>query len=221
MTIVPEVLQTLGDKVDAAHTAVLSIDMVNDFIDVRGKTALRASRPLDHARAAIQPLAQLLASARSADVLVVHLQHTTMPDGSSSSGPWVDARSRATFSVEDVCMDGTWGQDVIEELAPQPSDLRVKKYRYSGFAGTRLDALLRSRGIRTVVCAGVSTNACVEATAREAFSHEYYVVYAEDACGSWSPQLHAATIETARHRYATVCEVADLTEIWGKSKVAT
>ncbi len=216
MTHAPEVLRTLADKVDPAHTAVLSIDMVNDFIDPRGKTALRAQRPLDHAQAVIEPLARLLAEARTAGVLVVHIQHTTMPDGSSTSGPWLDARSRATYSVEDVCLDGSWGQQVIDALAPKPGDLQVKKFRYSGFAGTRLDALLRSRGIRTVVCTGVSTNVCVEATAREAFSHEYYVVYAQDACGSWSPELHAATIASAGHRYATVCHVAELSEIWTK-----
>jgi len=218
-THAPEVLSSLDEKADPAYSAVLSIDMVNDFIDPGGKTAIRAKRPLDHARAVIEPLARLLAAARAAGVLVVHIQHTTMPDGSSASGPWLDARSRATYSVDDICLDGTWGQEIIAELAPEPSDLKVKKYRYSGFAGTRLDALLRSRGVRTVVCTGVSTNVCVEATAREAFSHEYYVVYARDACGSWSPELHEATIASAGHRYATVCSVADLSEIWAKGVV--
>jgi ureidoacrylate peracid hydrolase len=204
----------LAEKVEPVHTAVLSIDMVNDFIDPRGKTAQRAMRPLDHARAVIEPLAGLLAVARVVGALVVHVQHITLSDGSSASGPWIEARSRATYSVEDICLEGSWGQEVIEELAPQPGDLRVQKYRYSGFAGTRLDAALRSHGIRTVVCTGVSTNVCVEATAREAFSHEYYVVYAEDACGSWSPELHSATLVSAGHRYATVCSVADLVRIW-------
>jgi len=214
MSNTPNVLRMLAEKVEPAHTAVLSIDMVNDFIDPRGKTAQRAMRPLDHARAVIEPLARLLAVARVAGALVVHVQHVTLSDGASASGPWIDARARATYSVDDICMEDSWGHEVIDELTPQPGDHRVQKYRYSGFAGTRLDATLRAQGIRTVVCAGVSTNVCVEATAREAFSHEYYVVYAEDACGSWSPELHSATLESAGHRYATVCSVADLIQTW-------
>lgn len=90
----------------------------------------------------------------------------------------------------------------------------VQKYRYSAFAGTNLDLLLRSAGVCTVICAGVSTNVCVEATAREAFSADYYVVLPEDACGSWSVPLHEAALETARHRYATVCTTDELAAIW-------
>jgi ureidoacrylate peracid hydrolase len=99
---------------------------------------------------------------------------------------------------------------------PIESDVVVQKYRYSAFAGTNLDLVLRSAGVRTVVCAGVSTNVCVEATAREAFSADYYVVLPEDACGSWSPALHEAALETARHRYAVVCASDELIDLWGR-----
>jgi ureidoacrylate peracid hydrolase len=214
MSAPPEVLGRLEEKVAAGHTALLLIDMCNDFIDPEGKTATRGRRPLDHARRVIEPMQRLLAGARERGVLVVFVQHTTLPDHASDSGPWLDARSRATFSVADICLDGTWGQQIIDELAPVDGDVVVKKYRYSGFAGTNLDLVLRSSGIRTVVCAGVSTNACVEATAREAFSSDYYVVIPEDACGSWSVELHEATLATARHRYATVCQTDELLEIW-------
>jgi ureidoacrylate peracid hydrolase len=157
---------------------------------------------------------RLLDAARRAGALVVHAQHTTLPGHASDSGPWLDARSRATYSVTDLCVQGSWGQQIIDELAPEGDDVVVQKYRYSAFAGTSLDLVLRSAGVRTVVCAGVSTNVCVEATAREAFSADYYVVLPEDACGSWSVPLHEAALETARHRYATVCAAGELTELW-------
>jgi nicotinamidase-related amidase len=214
MSAPPEVLGRLEEKVVPGHTALLLIDMCNDFIHPEGKTATRGKRPLDHARRVIEPMQRLLAGARESGVLVVLVQHTTLPDHASDSGPWLDARTRATFSVTDICLDGTWGQQIIDELAPAEGDLVVKKYRYSGFAGTNLDLVLRSAGVRTVVCAGVSTNACVEATAREAFSSDYYVVLPEDACGSWSVELHEATLATARHRYGTVCRTEELLEIW-------
>ena len=76
----------------------------------------------------------------------------------------------------------------------------VLKFRYGGFAGTSLDFVLCSLGRQTAICAGVSTNACVEAAAREAFSLDYYVVIPEDACASWGMSLHDATLATARQR---------------------
>lgn len=209
-----EVLRDLPAIAAPGHTALTIVDMVNDFVDPAGKTATLAARPLDHARRVIPALRRLLDAARTAGLTIVHVQHTTLPDGRSDSGPWLEARSRATYSVPDICLDGSWGQQVIAELAPAPSEVTVKKYRYSGFAGTNLDLILRSAGVRTIVCCGVSTNACVEATAREAFSLDYYVVLPEDACGSWSVPLHEATIATAGHRYATVCAVADLVDAW-------
>lgn len=210
----PVVRRTLADQVGPAHTAVLLIDMVNDLVDPAGKAAVRAGRPIAHARAAIEPQQRLLAAARAAGVRVVYVNHTTLPDRAGASGPWLAAREHATYSVEDLCLAGSWGAQPIAELAPEPGDLVVGKYRYSGFAGTNLDLLLRSAGTVTVICAGVSTNACVEATAREAFSHDYYVVYPRDACASWDPALHEATLATAAHRYATVATVSEIAATW-------
>lgn len=213
----PVIRTTLEEKVAPERAALVLIDMVNDFIDPQGKTATRANRPLDHARSVIPVMQELLASARTAGVPVIHVRHTTLPDHRSDSGPWLDARSRATYSVEDICLDGSWGGQIIDELKPLDAETVVKKYRYSGFAGTNLDLVLRSAKRETVVCCGVSTNACVEATAREAFSLDYYVVLPEDACGSWSRELHDATMASAGHRYGTVCSVADLRGIWAKA----
>jgi nicotinamidase-related amidase len=210
----PTVLSTLAEKVDPTRTALVVVDMVNDFVHPEGKTAVRAGRRVEHAQAAIPNQRRLLEGARRAGVPVVHVQHTTLPDHASDSGPWLDARSRATYSVVDICMDGTWGQAVIDELLPTPGETIVKKYRYSGFAGTNLDLVLRSMGRESIVCCGVSTNVCVEATAREAFSLDYYVVIPGDACASWDMDLHASALATAGHRYATVCTSDDLIATW-------
>jgi len=210
----PPIHSRVEDKVAPVRTALLIIDMLNDFLDPEGKTAQRAQRPIAHARAVIPAQQRLIACARSAGVGVVFVNHTTLPGFASASGPWLDARSRATYSTEDICLKGTWGAKVIDELTPGPDDLIVEKYRYSGFAGTNLELVLRSTGIQTVVCAGVSTNVCVEATAREAFSLDHYVIYAGDACASWDMDLHAATLSTAAHRYAVVTETSELARIW-------
>ena len=210
----PEVLHELEEKARPDRAALLLIDMVNDFLHPEGKTAVRAGRPIGQARAVIPSMRRLLEAARSAGVLVLHCQHTTLPGGASHSGPWLDARSRATYSVEDVCMEGSWGQQIIDELCPVEGDVIVKKYRYSAFAGTNLDMVLRSAGRLTTICCGVSTNVCVEATAREAFSHDYYVVVPSDACASWDMALHEATLASVKHRYGAVCMSEELVALW-------
>jgi ureidoacrylate peracid hydrolase len=208
------VLSTIAEKVSPDRVALVVVDMSNDFVDPAGKTAVRSGRPIEHARAIIPGLELLVEGARQARVPIYFIAHTTLPDGGSDSGPWIDARSRATFSVLDVCIDGSWGQEIIAELAPRPDERVVKKYRYSAFVGTNLDLLLRAEQRSSVVCVGVSTNVCIEATARDAFSHDYYVVIPADGVASWDASLHEATLASAGHRYAAISSIDEILEVW-------
>ena len=209
-----QVRSSLADKCSPAVAALVIVDMVNDFVHPGGLTAARSGRSVEAGRAAIEPIRTLAVAARHAGVPVVHVQHSTLPDGASHSGPWVDARGRATYSSLDICLDGTWGQQVLDELAPEVGDIVVRKHRYSGFARTDLDRILRDRDRETIVVCGVSTNVCVESTARHGFDLDYYVVIPEDACASWNSDLHEAALATARHRYAVVCSTSDVISIW-------
>lgn len=210
-----EVLRTLEEKVAPRHTALVLVDMLNDLILPEGKAAIAANRPMDHVNEVLPNIEHLLSLARRAGVMVAHIQHTTLENGIGLSGPWLDARSHATYGMLEFCMDGSWGQQVIDQLKPLPGEAVVRKYRYSGFVGTNLDQVLTSAQRKAVIVAGVSTNVCVEATARDAFSHEYYVVWPRDASASWSRKLHEAALESAGHRYADVCDIADLAAAWG------
>lgn len=209
-----EIRRSLAEKVHPSRVALVIIDMQNDLLHAEGKAAVGGGRDTTAAWAIVPPLQRLLFKARDASVLVIHVQATTLLQQASGSGPWLDSRSRATFSTPDICVDGTWGQQTIEELAPSGAEPIVKKYRYSAFPGTSLDLILRSNQIETVITAGVSTNACVEATAREAFSLDYYVIYPADCVASWSKHLHDATLETAAHRYAIVCPSSEIMQEW-------
>jgi len=204
----------IADRVRPESTALVLIDMSNDFVHPDGKTARLGGRDVSAAWTAVPAMRRLHAAARAAGVTVVHVQHTTLPGGASDSAPWVDARRRATYSVPDICLDGTWGQEIIPELQPADGDLTVKKYRYGGFTGTNLELVLRSTGTTNVICCGVSTNVCVETTAREAFSREFFVVIPADACASWDMRLHEATLESARHRYAVVTTTEEILTAW-------
>ena len=77
----------------------------------------------------------------------------------------------------------------------------VRKFRSSAFTRTNLDAVLRGNGIETVVVCGCMTEGCVEATARDAGYHDYYVAVAEDAIASNTPAFHDAALLVMRSTF--------------------
>jgi ureidoacrylate peracid hydrolase len=209
----PEMLTAPADILDPRHTALVIIDMQKDFC-TPGFGADKAGRNLGPTRAIIPALQGLLAAARAAGVLVVHVGFWTLPDHLSDSGPWLAQRRRATFSSDKLAMAGSEGAEFIEELSPLPGELVVHKHRYSAFKGTDLGMILDVKRIRSVVTTGVSTNACVESTLRDAFETGYYVAVPRDGTASWSRELYEATLANVTHRFGLVTDIAEITEIW-------
>jgi nicotinamidase-related amidase len=80
--------------------------------------------------------------------------------------------------------------EIVPELDPQPSDLRVTKRTWGAFHGTDLDAQLRAHGVTQVFLTGISTSAGVETTARAAYEHGYNVVLATDAMTDSDAGVH-------------------------------
>jgi nicotinamidase-related amidase len=89
---------------------------------------------------------------------------------------------------------GTWGAEVVAEMPPP--DYEVEKTRYSAFHNTSLEPLLRGLSVDTVMLAGVITNVCVEATARDAFHRDFRVVVLRDCVSGFSRELHDASLRT-------------------------
>jgi nicotinamidase-related amidase len=100
--------------------------------------------------------------------------------------------------------------DFAPEIAALRADIVIKKRQWGAFYGTELDLQLRRRGIATIVLAGVATNFGVEATAREAWQHNYAVVVAEDAVTSIGEDLHKFSIEKILPRIARVRSTAEI-----------
>jgi nicotinamidase-related amidase len=209
----PEILATEQARLNPAHTALIIIDMQNDFCR-DGFAASRAGRPLDAAKSIIPTLVEFRKAAREAGVLVIHVGFETYLDHMSDSGPWLSQRRRSTYASDKIALTGDEGMDFIPELTPEKDELTVRKHRYSAFKGTDLDMLLRAHEIRCVVPCGVSTNVCVESTLRDAFEYSYYVCVAQDGCASWDMDLHAATLKTANARFGLVLTVEEITGHW-------
>ena len=201
-----QVFTELEELVDPAHTALVVVDMQRDFC-APGWAFDRLGVDISMYPPLIPRLADLIEGARAASVRVIYLQMTVLPGGASDSPAQLRFNLRLHLAshgaVEPLSytLDGSAGQEMIDELAPRPGDLVVKKYRSSGFWATNLDLLLRSNEIKSVVMTGCTTEGCVESTARDALFNDYYVVIAEDCVASDDRAQHEASLLLMRHRF--------------------
>jgi nicotinamidase-related amidase len=198
-----EVFSSLAEIVDPAHTALLVIDVQNDGVRADGWFA-RNGKDVTAAAAMLPRLIALVRAARGAGVLPVFIQQTTLQANRSDSPAWLYFKTRDGRTRTDYELDGTWGHQVIDELAVTGDDVQVKKFRPSAFHGTSLDAILKANGIRSVVTCGVITQGCVQATTMDASFHDYYTVLAEDCVASYSPPLHDNALTFLKSRYDAV-----------------
>jgi nicotinamidase-related amidase len=150
-------------RVDPARTALVVIDMQNDF--VRDGGSLR----VPDAEATIPAISALLGLARGHGMRVVYSQDTHS-DGDPEWRIWPEH-----------CREGSWGWEIIDALAPADDETVLRKVRYDAFYGTPMDHLLRLWGIDTLVICGTVANICVHYTAASAALRWYDVVIPRDA----------------------------------------
>lgn len=205
-----ELLTTLGDKVDPAHTAVLVVDMQNDFCAEGGHLHKNLGADMSPNVPLAGRIMELVGAARRSGAIVVWIK-------ANYERKYLSGQALAKLAergVETICCEGgTWGWDFFG-VTPEPDELIVEKHTYSGFFGTELDRLLRFRGIRTLVLTGVATNVCVESTLRDGYFNGYYIVMPEDCVGSAAEDLHEATIKGVRRHFGDVPESAEVIAAW-------
>lgn len=218
-----QVRDRLEDRVEPARTAVLVVDMQNDFC-TEGGMIDRIGADIGSVRAMIPRLARLLDDARRAGALVVFIKNRSRPDGRYNA-PADLARRLLTYAKEDdllITTEGSWGEEIVPELPLQPSDVTVIKHRPDAFERTQLGLILRSSGIESVVVTGTATFACVESTARRALMEDYYVTVVEDCVGATDPALQEASLTVMKAFFGASCVVTadDVTRAWQKVAAA-
>ena len=186
-------------KIERVHSALIVIDMQRDFLDERGYAA-QAGLDIEPLRAAIAPVAKLLAAARDAGLMVVHTREGHVPD-LSDCPPYKLERSRAagaeigsTGPLGRLLVRGEYGHDFVLELQPLPGEPVIDKPGYSAFSNTDLELRLRARGIDSLLICGITTEVCVSSTLRDAIDRGYRCITVRDACASGDPAMHAAAL---------------------------
>jgi nicotinamidase-related amidase len=212
----PMTVQAGGKLVtlDLARSAVIVVDMQNDFCHPDGWLG-HLGVDVAPARAPIAPLQHLLPALRGHDVPVIWVNWGNRPDRLNlspallhvykPSGTGVGLGDALPGSGARVLERGSWSAAVVDELAADPSDIEVAKYRMSGFQDTELDSILRNLGVTTLMFAGVNADQCVLCTLQDANFRGYDCLLLEDCTATTSPDYcMAATLYNVRQCFGFV-----------------
>ncbi len=203
-----ELLRTLEEQVRPAHTALVIVDMQNDFCAQDGylrRTRATGSKNqirVDENERIAKRIEQLAVRARLAGTTVAWLR--SVYDFKHLAPAHIAKRDG-----EGCAMEGTWGADWFH-IRPEDDDLVVTKHTFSGFHDTTLHEQLQARGVRTLVMTGVATNVCVDSTLRHGFFLGYHIVVVEDCVGSGNQAGHDGTLATVRVNFGSVVESTQL-----------
>lgn len=193
-------LRSLGPLAGPERTAVLLVDVQRVF------TGLPLAPPV---AGVLGNLHRFLAGARALGVPVVVIRNVVPPE--LSSPVW--QRQFPNLDKAWLAPDAP-NVDYEPGFEPCEGDVVVTKPRYSAFLGTSLEAILRTRDVRTVVVAGLTTDVCVGSTARDAFQRDLNVVTLADCCAEMTQARHDAALATLADCFGTVCASTELLAFW-------
>jgi ureidoacrylate peracid hydrolase len=178
--------------VDAANTAVIVVDMQNDFGTMGGMFD-RAGINISMIQKAVRPTANVLAAARKAGIRIIYLKMGYSEDLSDlgSEGSPNRVRHLQIMHVGDtitapngkksrILIRDNWGTDIVPALKPIDGDVVLYKTRFSGFYETELDSVLKQHDIKNLIITGCTTSICVESTVRDAMFRDYSSIVLED-----------------------------------------
>jgi ureidoacrylate peracid hydrolase len=191
----------MKDWITPERTALLLIDMQVDFAEPCGAPG----------KAAIAEAASLADAARAAGVMCVFARLITREKEESKF--FHEWKSRRNSNDPPLCREGTRGAEFV---GPKPlgGEMVFSKKRYNAFSGTGLDAALRGFGIDTLVMAGLTTECCIDSSARDAFERDYHVFVVSDATACCEPELHHAALKALALNCAQIVSAEEIRRSW-------
>jgi nicotinamidase-related amidase len=180
---------------DLRETALLIVDLQNDFVHPQGAYARGGQSDADIA-ALPSLVAPLAAALRDRGGVVMATQFTLVPGRSGEPIISPHLKQLRPFLAKGDFAPGSWGQDVVDKL--KPIDVKIEKVAYSAFYMTRLEWVLRKLGVARLLVCGIVTNGGVASTVRDAHVRDIDVTVVEDCCAAFSQATHRAAIEGLR-----------------------
>jgi ureidoacrylate peracid hydrolase len=196
-------------RVAPQTTRLVIVDVQNDFVGDGGWFD-RSGQDLSLMRRAIDDLVDFIPVARSAGVRPIFVQ--AIYDEKWLSPPMLERHQLVGFDTRH-CQSGTWGAEFYK-VAPEDGDDVIVKHRYSAFIGTGLDPLLRAQRVENLIFTGITSNVCVESTARDAYMHDYHVMVVSDLTATYAQEPHDATLQNIRRAFGRVVTSAEIIDVW-------
>src|SRR5262245_60709898 len=209
-------LSTLREKVDPKHSALILVDVQNDFC-ADGGAMHREGRDLTLVKAMIPRLERLLAAARAAKVPCVWIRclYNTRPNHYLSE-VWLEQAKRrrnGAYISYPVCEANEWNGDFFK-VKPLPDEAAATKHRYAAFGSTDLNLCLRPRASGTAILPALATIGSAGPPAAQAFLKDYYVVFTSDCSATFSQAAHDATLHNIDQFFGEVATGEQVAACW-------
>lgn len=188
----------------ANETALLVIDMQNSWCHAEGSIG-RNGYNATMMRNTVPYVKELVEACRKVGILDIWTIQNHYPDDITRQTHRIKPHTHR-WTAGPPGLKNTWEAEVVDELkelAKDPAELIIK-HRFSAFLDTRLDTLLRMKGINTLIICGVATTHCVETSVRDAYQRDYDVIVAEDAVAGLDLFDHEASLRLIRKTFGAV-----------------
>lgn len=201
----------LAEMIPPARTALIVVDIQVDFAAPYGLLG-RYGVDLSPAEAAIDRIETLIAAARKAGTTIGFMRVVTTPEQDSDALKTLMAR-KGQPGGEAICRTDDGGADYYR-VHPEPGDIEIGKLLFNSFHDTDLEEQLRARGIDTLVFTGLSTDCCVDNTARDAFHRNFHVFVVSDACAAYEPELQLGSLNALEKNVALLTTTGAVVSAW-------
>jgi nicotinamidase-related amidase len=188
---IPEYSISKNVLLEAKTTALIIVDMQNDFAHLNGKLFVPNSRNT------INKISNLIRKAREEKVKIIYTQDWHTKDD-------LEFKIWGEHAVQN-----TWGSEIVDELKPNENDIIIKKLRYDAFYGTSLDHILRINNIQNLIITGTVANICVLHTAGSAALRWYKVILPIDAISALNDFDYYAAIRQVDFLYKGIITTSD------------
>jgi ureidoacrylate peracid hydrolase len=176
-----------GGPIDVTKTALLIVDLQNDFLDPQGAygRAGQSAEMIAELPARLKPLADAL---RAKGGFILSTQFTLVPGRGGEPMISPHLKELRPFLRKGDFQPGAWGHQLVDIL--QPADFVVEKVAYSAFFQSRMEFVLKKAGIETLFVCGIVTNGGVASTVRDAHVRDFRTFVLSDGCGAFSQETH-------------------------------
>jgi ureidoacrylate peracid hydrolase len=210
-------LKTIDEVADPAHSALIIIDPQHDFCSERGAMAQRFGFDMKDIKETVPHLNSFIEKCREAGVLVVWVREIFSDDKMHANQKALWGGGEDIWLIREDGKGIDWYEGMIK---PEPGERIITKWQYDAFEDTELHLLLQSRGIKTLLMTGFTTNVCVETTARHGYIKGYHIVLVSDCTGAPTRAEYESGLFNIKTYFGHVASSSELVVKWPLKKAA-